>query len=80
MIWIKTKLKEPIHVTNFREDWRDGIALCALMEGVIPGSRSRYDLLNSENALDNLNLGLSLVKKHLNIDSVSFTLISQYFN
>ena len=70
--WIKTKLKDPIYVNNFGEDWKDGIALCALMEGVVPGSCPRYDLLNPDNALDNLNLGLSLVKKHLNIDSVSF--------
>ncbi|XP_054164819.1 uncharacterized protein LOC128962470 [Oppia nitens] len=67
--WIRSKLREPLVVNNFREDWKNGILLCALMEGVVPGSCPRYDLLNPEQEIENLNLGLSLIKKHLNIDS-----------
>lgn len=75
MQWIRSKVKDPIRVTNFTHDWKNGIALCALVEALVPGSCPRYDLLNPEQAIDNLNLALALIKKHLAIDSVSHAFI-----
>ncbi|CAG2117009.1 unnamed protein product [Medioppia subpectinata] len=67
--WIRSKVKTSLFVRNFTEDWKDGILLCALIEAIVPGSCPRYDLLNSDTAMDNINLGLSLIKKHLNINT-----------
>ncbi|CAG2162110.1 unnamed protein product [Oppiella nova] len=67
--WIRTKVRGPFFVTNFTEDWKDGILLCALIEGIVPGSCPRFDLLSADNEIDNINLGLALIKRHLNIDS-----------
>jgi len=71
--WIRTKVKGPHSPTNFKEDWKNGITLCALIEGVVPGSCPRFDLLNPEQPINNIKLGLTLVKKYLKIESVSFT-------
>ncbi len=67
-------MKAPHSPNNFNEDWKDGITLCALIEGVVPGSCPRFDLLNPEQSLNNIKLGLTLVKKYLNVDSVGLKL------
>lgn len=67
--WVQQMINSP-NVTNFKEDWRDGIVLCALLEALIPGSCPRHDLLHPKQEILNIELGLKLANMHLGIQSV----------
>lgn len=69
--WIRSKIGNQKAPINFNDDWKDGVSLCALIESLCPQTCPRFDLLNSEQPLANLELGLSLVKRHFKIDPVS---------
>ena len=69
--WIKSNIGNQKVPTNFNDDWKDGILLCALIESLCPQTCPRFDLLNSEQPLANLELGLMLVKRHFKIDPAS---------
>ncbi|CAM1299459.1 Uncharacterised protein g2430 [Pycnogonum litorale] len=49
-------------VTNFTSDWSNGILLCALAEGLSPGTFPRYDLLNPNNDEENIEMGLKEIE------------------
>lgn len=65
--WLNDKLKAPFTPSNFTTDWCDGIRLCALCEVISPGSCPRYDLLNPNNAHNNIKLGLNLIQSYLDV-------------
>ncbi|XP_076322051.1 uncharacterized protein LOC143231390 [Tachypleus tridentatus] len=61
--WVHSKIPNLQPPTNFTSCWKDGIMICALVEELVPGSCPRYDLLNAENSLANVKLGLKLVEQ-----------------
>ena len=81
----KKQLLEWIHlktgstaITNFTTDWSNGIALCALVDIIAPGSCPRYDLLEPRDGLRNIKLALSIISQKLNTETVSRRMTYQY--
>ncbi|XP_033098115.1 uncharacterized protein LOC117102014 [Anneissia japonica] len=54
-------------VDDFDNCWSDGVALCALIESVVPDTCPRYDLLDPKYRVNNCRLGMRLVAKTLGI-------------
>lgn len=70
--WINSIVQAPYNnPRNFNKDWIDGIRLCAVCEAIEPGCCPRFDLLDPQQPLNNINLALCLVKNFLNISVVS---------
>lgn len=69
--WVATKTGGLRAPRNFTSDWSCGITLCALLEAIVPGSCPRYDLLNPENAIQNIQQGLAIANEVLDIETVS---------
>ncbi|UXI18960.1 Sel1 repeat-containing protein 1-like protein [Sarcoptes scabiei] len=66
--WINSIVQAPYNnPRNFNKDWIDGIRLCAVCEAIEPGCCPRFDLLDPQQPLNNINLALCLVKNFLNI-------------
>lgn len=68
--WIYLKTNEKILIENFNSDFADGIALCALLDALIPGLCPRYDLLSHSNGFANISMALDLIKSYLKISTV----------
>lgn len=65
--WVCNKISCEIKPTDFSDSWKDGIFLCALIEGIVEGSCPRYDLLHHDQAESNLKLALHLIEKNIGI-------------
>ncbi|GAB6029887.1 hypothetical protein CHUAL_005588 [Chamberlinius hualienensis] len=65
--WVRSLIGSFHNITNFREDWTDGIALCALLERLVPGSCPRHDTLQPKHKLVNIDMGLRLAETHLGV-------------
>lgn len=48
-----------VSVTNFHTSWRDGLALCALINKFYP-EILQFDALSKDNPLENLELAFSI--------------------
>ncbi|XP_067130631.1 uncharacterized protein [Centruroides vittatus] len=65
--WVSSKISHGKKPTDFTDSWKDGVILCALIEGIIEGSCPRYDLLHEEQAASNLSLALHLIENNIGI-------------
>ncbi|XP_023235096.1 spindle pole body component 110-like [Centruroides sculpturatus] len=65
--WVSSKISHGKKPTDFTDSWKDGIILCALIEGIIEGSCPRYDLLHEDQAASNLSLALHLIENNIGI-------------
>ncbi|XP_071940963.1 uncharacterized protein [Antedon mediterranea] len=66
LYWISDKLPT-FCIDDFSNCWSNGIAICALIDAVVPETCPRYDLLNPEYMANNCRLGMRLVAKALGI-------------
>ncbi|KAL5468760.1 hypothetical protein EMCRGX_G029874 [Ephydatia muelleri] len=69
LAWTGTLLPEH-SVRNFTTDWNSGLALCALVEHIKPGSCPDYSNLNPQNGLANCELGIRLAEEHFAIPRI----------
>ncbi|CAG5132066.1 unnamed protein product, partial [Candidula unifasciata] len=64
LTWFQNALR-PLTVSNFTTDWKDGIALHALLEFCKPGLSPHWRQLSPNNSLQNCRLAMQLAKDHL---------------
>ncbi|ELT98116.1 hypothetical protein CAPTEDRAFT_207778 [Capitella teleta] len=64
--WVQSHIPN-LRVVNLSTSWSDGVALCALVEALCPGSCPRYDLLKPGHKVNNCRLGLKLAFKYLGV-------------
>eukprot|EP00116_Pleurobrachia_bachei_P003342 sb/3463604/ len=57
-------------VNNFTTDWNDGIALCSLVESIVPGLCPEYASLDPKNKLENAQLGLDRAELGLGVPKI----------
>ena len=69
LFWIQEQIPH-LAVTDLSLAWCDGVALCALLEALYPGSCPRYDLLKPQNKVNNCRLALKLASKYANTPMV----------
>ncbi|XP_064470679.1 uncharacterized protein LOC135385337 isoform X2 [Ornithodoros turicata] len=62
--WVRSRVRNYTVPGDFSTGWTDGILLCALLDSMYPGSCPRYDLLNPDNSLSNMQLAFLLIEKH----------------
>ena len=67
--WTNTQIPEH-NIHNFTTDWNSGLALCALVEHIKPGSCPDYSNLNPQNGLANCELGIRLAEEHFAIPRI----------
>ena len=69
LAWANTQIPE-YNIKNFTTDWNSGMALCALIEHIKPGSCPQYSTLSAQNGLTNCELGLRLAEEQFGIPSI----------
>ena len=69
LTWINTLVPDQ-KVTNFKTDWCDGRALCALVDRIQPGLCPHYATLSPSMALDNCEMGMRLAEENLEIPRI----------
>tara|TARA_R110002050_G_scaffold114128_4_gene229450 strand:- start:56 stop:478 length:423 start_codon:yes stop_codon:yes gene_type:complete len=67
--WVRSKIPE-YDIKNFKKDWNDGKALCALNDAIQPGLCPNHRDLDSADQLNNANKGLDLAEKNFNIKPI----------
>lgn len=70
LFWIQSKIPER-NVENYSSSWHDGIAICALLEAVLPGSCPGYHNLKTHNRVNNCRLGIRLAHQYLQMPKVT---------
>ncbi|XP_059161846.1 filamin-A-like isoform X3 [Physella acuta] len=69
LTWFKNALPG-LTITNFTSNWRDGIALHALLEYLKPGLSPKWAELSPKDSLQNCRTAMQLAKEHLNVPRV----------
>ena len=64
--WVNSMIPD-YGITNFTSDWRDGRALCALVDALAPGLCPDHKQLDASRALDNVKRGMQLGESKLRI-------------
>jgi filamin len=67
--WVQSKIPEK-GVTNFTTSWKDGTALCELIEVLKPGTIPNAKQLSPANALDNATLGTDKAEVDMEIPKI----------
>ncbi|CAL1538126.1 unnamed protein product [Lymnaea stagnalis] len=67
--WFQNALPA-LTITNFTSNWRDGIALHALLEYLKPGLSPKWAELSSKDSVQNCRNAMQLAKDHLNVPRV----------
>ena len=66
------------NIKNFTTDWNNGRALSALVDTCIPGAISDWNLLDENNAVENITTAMQVVGH--SVDSVSVQLFPKSLN
>lgn len=71
LLWVQKKTQnykhvDPPKVRNFTTDWRNGLALCALIHRHMP-QLINYDSLEPKNAVENITMAFDIAEKELGI-------------
>ena len=69
LTWINWKIPS-IKIVNFTVNWNNGIALCALVESLKPGTCPQYASLSSANKVENCRLGMELAEEYFDIPCI----------
>ena len=69
LAWTGTLLPD-YNIRNFTTDWNSGMALCALVEHIKPGSCPQFSTLSAQNGLANCELGIRLAEEHFGIPRI----------
>ena len=69
LLWVQSVIPSQ-EVTNLTTNWNNGIALCALINAIKPGSCPHYHQLLPQNAVENCRLGLRLANEKLGIPPI----------
>ena len=67
--WVRSKIPE-YDIKNFKGDWNDGRALCALNNALNPGSCSNHQNLDKGKGVDNLEQGMKLAEDNFGIKRI----------
>ncbi|XP_033625074.1 serine-rich adhesin for platelets-like [Asterias rubens] len=67
LCWVWQVCPSLQHVTDLSSQWCDGIALCVLLNAVVPGTCPRHDLLRPDHSVNNCRLAVRLVQRNLGI-------------
>ena len=70
LCWVWQVCPSLQHVTDLSSQWCDGIALCVLLNAVVPGTCPRHDLLRPDHSVNNCRLAVRLVQRNLGIRQV----------
>ena len=69
LLWVQNVIPDQ-EISNLTRDWNNGIALCALIEALRPGSCPQYYELQPQDNVENCRLGIKLAHEHLGIPGV----------
>lgn len=69
LLWVQNVIPDQ-EICNLTRDWNNGIALCALVEALRPGSCPQYYELQPQDNVENCRLGIKLAHEHLGIPEV----------
>ncbi|XP_072027710.1 uncharacterized protein [Amphiura filiformis] len=64
--WLREKLPS-LKISNFKEDWRDGRALGALFDVIVPGAFPDWKVWTQEHAFENINEAMEFADDWLNV-------------
>mmetsp|Transcript_6380 Transcript_6380/g.13390 ORF Transcript_6380/g.13390 Transcript_6380/m.13390 type:complete len:313 (-) Transcript_6380:32-970(-) len=67
--WVRSKIPE-YDIQNFKKDWNDGRALCALNNAIKDGSCSNHRDLDTNNGIGNCAKGISLGEDNFGIKPI----------
>lgn len=67
--WLAKKLPHR-SIKNFNEDWRDGTALCELVNALQEGSIAQKDFSNKENGENNAKLGIQVAHELFGVPQI----------
>lgn len=62
-------------VVDFKTSWTNGVALCALMEALVPGACPEWQRLKSYHKLNNIRLALRLANRYLTLPLVRLQIV-----
>lgn len=65
--WVRSKIPE-YDIKNFKKDWNDGRAVCALTNALAPGSIPNHREMDPANKFENASRGISDAHRLLGID------------
>ena len=65
--WVNGRIPEP-HITNFSSDWKDGRALCTLIDSFIPGHMPSEEEIYRQPPIQNVSEGMDFAKKRLGVE------------
>jgi len=69
LLWLQNVIPSQ-EIGNLTTNWNNGIALCALIDAIKPGTCPHYSQLQPQNALENCRLGLRLANQELGIPNI----------
>uniref|UniRef100_A0A1I7XV78 Calponin-homology (CH) domain-containing protein n=1 Tax=Heterorhabditis bacteriophora TaxID=37862 RepID=A0A1I7XV78_HETBA len=69
MAWMQSVLPD-LKLTNFRTNWNDGQALCALLDYCQPGLCPEWKQMDLSQTLENCKRGLALAEQYLGIPQI----------
>jgi len=64
--WVQSKIPT-YNITNFKTNWNDGRAICALTDAIAPGAFPGHNSLDSSKGRDNCDKGMGAAYDHLGI-------------
>ena len=64
--WVNSRIPEP-HITNFSSDWKDGRALCALIDSFIPGHMPSAEEIMQNPPVQNVTKAMGFAKDRLGV-------------
>ncbi|KAK6962673.1 filamin-A [Biomphalaria glabrata] len=67
--WFQNALPQ-MNISNFTSDWRNGIALHALINHLKPGLSPNWSKLSPNDSIQNCRTAMHLAKEHLNVPRV----------
>eukprot|EP00013_Stygamoeba_regulata_P004058 CAMPEP_0177640878 /NCGR_PEP_ID=MMETSP0447-20121125/6776_1 /TAXON_ID=0 /ORGANISM="Stygamoeba regulata, Strain BSH-02190019" /LENGTH=546 /DNA_ID=CAMNT_0019142975 /DNA_START=46 /DNA_END=1686 /DNA_ORIENTATION=- len=67
--WVQSKLPDH-YIKNFSKDWNSGIAVCALVDSLRPGTIPNWRDLDPENGLENCELGINAAYNKLGVPRI----------
>eukprot|EP00727_Mastigamoeba_balamuthi_P007412 m51a1_g3291 putative b chain structure of the actin-binding domain of human filamin a (1252) ;mRNA; f:275668-280093 len=68
--WLREKLKGDPDVKNLTTDWNDGVALCALIDSLSPGSIRDWRTLDRSSAVQNVQRAMQIASARMGIPQV----------
>ena len=69
LLWVSSVIPSQ-NITNLTSNWNSGIALCALIDTIKPGTCPHFHQLQPQNAVENCRLGLHLANQELGIPEI----------